>query len=526
LNIQAADNKRGVTLEGYYHLRNITSEIDVDGGVCLTDVHLVPEAFGPDGVPGPYPDDYPWPDFPLPDLPEFPPWGFPRWDANMVRNYFAFPPSYYVKTPVYQRTVINDPSSILPANSGAETMNALCATNSALEPEFVSDGVSIFFHQYDLVPTDYRPRIYRHDIETGASDYLELPNNRMDEGSLTVIDIGIVSAITWGASSETVTLHKVDFVAGTVTDVYSYNNVDINTTIGVNFCVTVQSTVNVYTVFDVIINNSISGDMEHVIFCRYNWTTGVSNESVIWENIIDAAFLYMFCAPVIIDYEIYAFYSSTCYGETRKSFIMHYNYSLSSHGYIELIYSTYSVQYLLKAAPYEDLNRIYFQATEGFEPWHDGHIYYIDVLTKELTHVDTFDISDVTLICNKTKCWRMDWSLESGNSKIIDLFTGEERWIGLSDSGEDRLRPIRSRLTWCVDDIDETVYTFLGGYIIGNKYVGDQLDYTQINETGITDDSGKSYRIMLLGRTFIVMQEGGTYDYESWVVHYPGSLVV
>ncbi|KKK47933.1 hypothetical protein LCGC14_3150200, partial [marine sediment metagenome] len=184
LNVQAADTKRGILLEGYYHLRRITSEIKVKGGSCLVDLALVPEEFGPDGVPGPYPADWPWDTFPLPPLPEIPPWAFPRWDTLMVRNHWD---NGVLQHTPWQATVVNDPSSILPALDGEEVTNLLADSLVGGPVQFVTDGIIIYFHQDDV---GYGYRIYRHDIATGASDYLTFP----DDGgnavfmSLTCID--------------------------------------------------------------------------------------------------------------------------------------------------------------------------------------------------------------------------------------------------------------------------------------------------------------------------------------------------
>jgi hypothetical protein len=533
LNVQAADTKRGVSLEGYYHLRKVTAEISLNGS-CLVDINLIPEAFGPDGVPGPYPDDWPWPTFPLPDFPEFPPWAFPRWDTLMVRNEHNDGVLPY--TP-YQGTVINDPSTILPANDGEEVTNLLAYSEHDSPVKFVTDGISIFFHQFEYDwgdPTSYDFRIWRHDIATGAADYLSFP---YDDGSayfwgLTCIDIGIVGVLvsTWLGvpGTDIYKLYEMNFNTGEVSVAYSYSNNDVNVN---DYCYTVQSTVNVYTVFGTGLSES--GQPYKMVTHRYNWTTGVGDYLETWVNpdSVKGGLNAAPFPPVVAGYEIYWGTNLNTSSPRGKGYIHWYNFVTREYGSKLIFHSGVSSGIkFYHSGYYRDLNRIYFMVREYTGSYYVGA--YISTLTKEVTYIDVpTDHSSpdemYKYVGNKQKCWRLDW-YNAPAVQFIDLSDGAVKLVGSMGDDHGAYYYEHPKI-WSaqVDDIDERIWSFQGHYIIGQG----ESD-TIIAETGITPPTGVDWEYMesylyVLGRTFVVMFYDWNTSYKRlYAVHYPGSIVI
>jgi hypothetical protein len=531
LNVQASDTKRGVSLEGYYHLRNITSEVSITGGSCLVDLNLVPEAFGPDGVPGPYPDDWPWPTFPLPDLPEFPPWSFPRWDANMVRNCWN---DGIVNFNTWQGTLINDPSSIFPVNDGDEDTNLLFSSSVFSASTFVSDGTSIFFHQWDgswVDPSAYKFRIYRHDIATGAADYLLFPYDGGDAYFLEMncVDVNIVAVAvdTLVGGAQTVKLYEVNFNTGVVSEVYSHTDALIG---AYQYMLTTQSTINVYTTIALI---KYAGYPRTYEAHRYNWTTGVSDVTTIWTNpeTITTGAGAGATPPVIADYVIYSWYELNITSPRGKGYIMWFNFATGESGSILIFHSGVpNAISFYHTAHYADLHRIYFVVRETVV--NNYYLYYVSTLTKETTYVKAQTHRDEAykMFHSKSKGVIMDGYNAFPTMKLVDPYTSEERAIGTLSNDEGAYYywkpPVWSEK---LDDITDHIWSFQGHYIIGQSELYDNV----VAETGITPPTSSpdwDYRmdyLYVMGRTFVVVFfDWNTGNQEGHVVHYPGSIVV
>jgi hypothetical protein len=532
LNIPVADTKRGISLVGNYHLRNIVSDINIDGGSCLVDLKLVPESFGPDGVPGPYPDDYPWPTFPPPDFPDFPPWAFPSWNTLMVRNEYNDGVSNYLP---YQGTVINDPSSILPALSGAQTTNLLASSTFDHPVEFVSDGLNIYFHNWEFSPVNLQYRIYQHNIATGLSSYLEFPSDGGNASfqTLNVIDVGIVCAAVWTlvGGDDAFILYEMNFNTGTVTAVYTY--VD-STIISWAYILTVQSTVNVYTVM-VTAHVDLTAKDHHITH-RYNWTTGVSDSLETWrnDNIWQGSDYGPF-PPIVASYEIYNGVNENITSPKGKGYINWFNFVTREYG-SKLIHHSNAPTAIsfFHSGYYRDLHRIYFMVREYTGNYYIGA--YISTLTKEVSYIgypadDSSPNEIYKMIGNKNKCWRMDW-YNDPSVVFYDLATDEARPIGqmIDDFGDFWYWHPK---VWSaqVDDIDERIWSYQNGYIIGQP-LPDSDDAVIIAETGITAPTGPNWDLredylFVLGRTFIVQFMDWNSGYRMYyVVSYPGSLVI
>ena len=536
LNVQAADTKRDISLEDYYHLRNIVSEISINGGSCLIDINLAPESFGPDGVPGPYPSDWPWPTFPLPDLPEFPPWSFPRWDTLMVRN--EYNDGILPYTP-YQGTVINDPSSIMQnLRDGDEVTNLLAYTEYDAPIVFVSDGISIFFQQFEgdwYNPTSYDYRIWRHDIATGAADYLVFPYDAGDAYfyNITCVDIGIIGIVvdTEVGGLDANILYEVNFNTGVVSEVWSV--VETPTALAPNtfLCYTVQSTVNVYTIM-AYRTSVFSGD--HIIHVtRYNWTTGVSDDTTLapFNTVGVSGIDYGPIPPVVAGYEIYFATEVNSTTPPGKGYVHWFNFVTREYGTTLLFLSGVANKtWMYHSGYYRDLERIYFMVRTTWPAVY--YEYYISTLTKEITPVRTLGTPPhedeyYKIVGNKQKCWRLDW-YSAPAVKFIDPSNGEIKLMASMNDDYGNYFYSHPKI-WSaqVDDMDERIWSFQGHYIIGQG-----AEDSIIAETGITPPSGGDWEyredyLYVLGRTFVVLFEDWNTSYQmAYAVHYPGSLVV
>jgi hypothetical protein len=529
LNVQAADTKRGIALEGNFHLRGITSDIEVRGGTCFVDLSLVPEEFGPDGVPGPYPDDWPWPDFPIPPIPPIPPWVIPTEEALLVRNEYA---DGVLPNLAWSATAINDPSSILYNHTfGDETTNLLAITNVDAPIVFVSDGISIFFHQRDAL---YKYRIWRHDIATGLSDYLEFPDDGGDAYfyNISVVDVNIVavmiSSIDSGTGFTCHLVYKLDFAIGTVEEIIRYINDDIT---AYSYFYTVQSTVNVYTI---MVSSQVVGGYNSMIVHRHNWTTGVTDLDTLWENPdLWAGSDYGPCTPIVVGYEIYSWVQLNTSSPKGKGYVVYYNYVTGEKGYILVFFSgaPHAIAFYT-GGYYADLKRIYFIIRPYVLIPAQYYLAYINILTKELTYTNIpdprLDIDQVyNMFHNKNKCWRQNWS-NKPNVAIHDLQTDEARALStMSDDHGAYYYKQPKKWAQQVDDIDERVWSFQGHYIIGQGV--DDVWIIESSVTAPTTSPTWDYRedyLFVLGRTFIVyFEDWNTPIAEAYVVHYPGSLI-